>query len=115
MGKITKRKSNGRSPKQTKKNKKMQKHFRTVRKFRTVQNFAQCKKFAWCEISQSVKILHPYAKLFGFLAFSALLSFWFLICNAKFDSNSSCLDDSTNLALIACKNYKISRKMRSVE
>ena len=27
-----------------------------------------------------------------FVAFSALLSFWSLICNAEFDSNSSCLD-----------------------
>ena len=28
----------------------------------------------------------------NFIAFSALLSFWFLICNAEYDSNSSCLD-----------------------
>ena len=31
-----------------------------------------------------------------FVAFSALLSFWSLICNAEFDSNSSCLDRLNN-------------------
>ena len=49
-----------------------------------------------------------------FLTFSALLSFWYLICNAEFDSNSSCLD-RTILARLARKNCKICHKMRSVE
>ena len=31
-----------------------------------------------------------------FLAFSALLSFWYLIRIAEFDSNSSCLDRLSN-------------------
>ena len=31
-----------------------------------------------------------------FLAFSALLSFWYLICNAEFDLDSSCLDLLSN-------------------
>ena len=35
-----------------------------------------------------------------FLHFSALLSFWSLICNAEFDSNSSCLDRLNNFGLI---------------
>ena len=36
-----------------------------------------------------------------FLAFSALLSFWYLICNAEFDSNSSCLDRLNNFGTIS--------------
>ena len=32
-----------------------------------------------------------------FFAFSALLSFSSMICNAEFDSNSSCLDRLNNL------------------
>ena len=34
-----------------------------------------------------------------FLAFSALLSFWYLIYNAEFDSNSSCLDRLSNFGI----------------
>ena len=34
-----------------------------------------------------------------FFAFSALLSFWTLICNADFDSNSSCLDILSNFGI----------------
>ena len=34
-----------------------------------------------------------------FLAFSALLSFWYLICNAEFDSNSLCLDRLSNFGI----------------
>ena len=34
-----------------------------------------------------------------FFAFSALLSFWYLICNAKFDSDSSCLDLLSNFGI----------------
>ena len=34
-----------------------------------------------------------------FLAFFALLSFWYLICNAEFDSNSSCLDRLNNFGI----------------
>ena len=33
-----------------------------------------------------------------FVAFSGLLSFWSLICNAEVDSNSSCLDRFNNFA-----------------
>ena len=36
-----------------------------------------------------------------FLAFSALLSFWSLICNAELDSNSSCLDRLNNFGTIS--------------
>ena len=35
----------------------------------------------------------------NFLAFSALLSFWFLICNAKFYLNSSFLDRLNNFGI----------------
>ena len=34
-----------------------------------------------------------------FLAFSALLSLWYLICNAEFDSNSSCSDQLSNFGI----------------
>ena len=34
-----------------------------------------------------------------FVAFSALLSFWSLICNVEFDSNSSCLDRLNNFGI----------------
>ena len=34
-----------------------------------------------------------------FLAFSALLFFWYLICNAEFDSISSCLDRLSNFGI----------------
>ena len=34
-----------------------------------------------------------------FFVFSALLSFWSLICNAEFDLNSSCLDRLNNLGI----------------
>ena len=37
-------------------------------------------------------IFTPFCEALDFPAFSTLLSFWFLICNAKFDSNSTCLD-----------------------
>ena len=50
-------------------------------KFRRMNN-ATCENFAPCQISCSS----------NFLAFFALLSFWSLICNVEFDSNSSCLD-----------------------
>ena len=52
------------------------------------QTFSHCAK-----ILHGVKISHPSAKLLDFPAFSALLSLWFMICNAEFDSNSMCLDD----------------------
>ena len=35
-----------------------------------------------------------------FLAFSTLLSFWYLICNDEFDLNSSCLDRLNNFGTI---------------
>ena len=34
-----------------------------------------------------------------FLAFFAPLSFWYLICNAEFDSHSSCLDRLNNFGI----------------
>ena len=37
--------------------------------------------------------------LLHFVAFSALLSFWSLICNAECDSNSSCLDRLNNFGI----------------
>ena len=69
MGKITKRKSNGRSTKQKKKKQENSETF-----------------------SHGAKFSHPSAKLLDFASFSTLLSFWFLICNVEFDSNSTCLD-----------------------
>ena len=45
--------------------------------------FAWCKNFAPCAI---------FFVGFIFLASYAVLSFLFMICNAEFDSNSSCLD-----------------------
>ena len=80
-------------------------------KFRTLQKFRRC------------EILHP-AKNFSRLR--NLHYFIFLPLLLLFPSNflSTMLSstqilhawiDSTNLALIACKNYKISHKMRSVE
>ena len=36
----------------------------------------------------------------------ALLSFWSLICNAEFDSNSSCLDRLNNFGIISSKKLQ---------
>ena len=41
-----------------------------------------------------------------FVAFSALLSFWSLICNAEFDSNSSCLDRLNNSGIISLQKLQ---------
>ena len=51
--------------------------------------------------SQATKISQPakFPACSNFLAFSALLSFWFLICNAEFDSNFSCLDRLDNFGI----------------
>ena len=38
---------------------------------------------------------------FHFLLFSAILSSWFLIYNAEFDLNSSCLDRLNNFGIIS--------------
>ena len=43
---------------------------------------------------------------FNFLAFSALLSFWSLICNAEFDSNFSCLDRLNNFGMASSQKLK---------
>ena len=40
-----------------------------------------------------------FRKCSNFLVFSALLSFWSLICNVEFDSNSSCLDRLNNFGI----------------
>ena len=53
--------------------------------------------------------------MLNFLLFSAILSSWFLIYNAQFDLDYSCLDRLNNLAQLARKNGKIYQKMRSVE
>ena len=45
-------------------------------------NSETCENFVACQISYNS----------NFLAFYALLSLWSLICNAEFDSHSSCLD-----------------------
>ena len=41
-----------------------------------------------------------------FVAFSALLSFWSLICNVEFDSNSSCLDRLNNSGIISLQKLQ---------
>ena len=51
--------------------------FHNHAKFRRLQKFLDLVKFLLCSI---------------FFVFSALLSFWSMICNAKFDLNSLCLD-----------------------
>ena len=56
------------------------------------QNFATCEILQVAKISQSCKI----PAVLNFHAFSTLLSFWFLICNAEFDLNSSCFDRLNN-------------------
>ena len=69
-------------------------------KFRRLRKFRNLAKFLLCSIS---------------FVFSALLSFWSLIYNAEFDSNSLCLDRLNNFSINSLQNYKISHKMRSVE
>ena len=56
--------------------------------------------------SHGSKISHPFVKLLDFLAFSALLFLWFLICNAEFDSNSTCLDRLDNLGIISLQKLQ---------
>ena len=46
-------------------------------------------------ISQTCEIF----AVLHFVAFSSLLSFWSLICNAEFGSNSSCLDQLNNFSI----------------
>ena len=46
----------------------------------------------------------PYS--FTFLAFSAFLSFWYLICNVEFDLNSSCLDRLNNIGMISSQKLQ---------
>ena len=53
-------------------------------KFRNRVKFRNPVKFLLCSI---------------FFVFSALLSFWYLICNAEFDSNSLCLDRLNNFGI----------------
>ena len=63
-------------------------------KIRRLRNFATVRKLAGCEILQAAKISQSckFFAMLHFLLFSAPLSFWFLICNDDFDSNSLCLD-----------------------
>ena len=67
--------------------------------FRRMRNFCNPAKFL---------------RFSNFLVFSALLPFWFLICNAEFDSNSSWLDRLNNFDINNLQNCKISHKMRLV-
>ena len=83
MGKKTKGKSNG-----GQKGKKIKKHFCIVR------NFRKCEIFA------------PFCEILDFPAFSALLSFWFLICNAELDSNSTCLDRLDKFGINSFQNLQ---------
>ena len=55
--------------------------------------------------SQAVKIsqLAKCPASSNFLAFSTLLSFWFLIYNVEFDSNSLCLDRLNNFGINSLK------------
>ena len=46
----------------------------------------------------------PYS--FTFLAFSAFLSFWYLICNVEFDLNSSCSDRLNNFGTISSQKLQ---------
>ena len=46
----------------------------------------------------------PYSSTF--LAFFALLSFWYLICNADFDLNSSYLDRLNNFGTISSQKLQ---------
>ena len=52
------------------------------------------------KISQQFRSLPNFLQCSIFLAFYALLSFMFLICNAELDSNSSCLDRLNNFGII---------------
>ena len=52
---------------------------------------------------------------FHFLLFSAILSSWFLIYNAEFDSNSLCLDRLNNFGIISSQKLQnLPQKMRLV-
>ena len=53
-------------------------------KFCRLRNFCNPAKFLWCS---------------NFLIFSTLFSFWFLIYNDEFDSDSSCLDRLNNFGI----------------
>ena len=108
MEKITKRKSNGRSTEQKKKKGKCKSIF-------TLCENSHCAKISHrakiLQVRKPTKFLHPSAKLLDFPAFSALLSFWFLIYNADFDSNSTCLDRLDNLGIINLqKTIKLATK-----
>ena len=59
-------------------------------------NSARKNNFSTCKISCNST----------FLAFSALLFFWYLICNAEFDSNSSCLDRLNNFGTISSQKLQ---------
>ena len=54
------------------------------------------------EISQVLQF--PYSS--AFLEFSALLSFWYLICNVEFDLNSSCMDRLNNFGIISLQKLQ---------
>ena len=56
----------------------------------TCENFAACENFVGCENFPAAPIS---------FVFSTLLSFWSLICNVEFDSNSLCLDRLNNFGI----------------
>ena len=74
---------------------------------RTMNSGKQEANFTGCEISHPAKFCRlrnfrnpaKFLRCSNFLVFSALLSLWFLICNAEFDSNSSCLDRLNNFGI----------------
>ena len=70
--------------------------FRRLRKFATCENFASCENF--------VTLQNFCCGLF--LMFSASLSFWLLIYNAEFNSNSSCLDRLNNFGVNSLKKLQ---------
>ena len=59
-------------------------------KIRNLGNFASCENFA---------TLQNFLLCSNFFVFFVLLSFWSLICNAEFDSNSLCLDRLNNFGI----------------
>ena len=59
-------------------------------KFRNPTKFHNPAKFS--QLSKIFLVLH-------FLLFFAIFSFWFLIYNAEFNSNSSCLDRLNNFGI----------------
>ena len=86
------KKNHKREVKRGSKGQKIKKHFRTVRKFRILLRNSRFSSF--------------FCSSFLLVFLSTMLSSTRILC---------AWIDSTSLALITCKNYKISHKMRLVE